>query len=338
MLKGFVSGIAVCLVVTAATFIFAGASSALGDKPGTSASIWSGLWHGALFASPAPDTSDNTATDDIWQITDQPDQPAQDRLPPSSTAPTPNAKSYVALGDSVASGLGLPYLDGATAQDRRCGRSSQAYAHEVGRQLGYETRLYACSGASSGDLYTRQWISNSNPYIQLNQAFTQGTPDLISITIGANDISWSRLIRQCYYGTCGTDSQIEELTEDIVDMQENIQYALRQIQLRSTDQPPVVILTGYYNPVSSQCTTLYPERITTAEINWVNHGVQALNQALRDTAAHYSSFARFVPIDFSGHDLCSGASWVQGLGERAPIHPTVAGQQAIARSVIQAAN
>jgi hypothetical protein len=34
---------------------------------------------------------------------------------------------YVALGDSVAAGLGLPPLPGATSEDTACGRSSQAY-------------------------------------------------------------------------------------------------------------------------------------------------------------------------------------------------------------------
>lgn len=342
MLKGFASGIAICLVVIAATFTFAGITAASGSD--SLATIWSGLRQGVAFS-----TTSNTNLEVLQE--QAPDTDSQSFFPyksnqssgnngnaTTSTSSSRHPRSYAALGDSVASGLGLPYIEAATSQDRRCGRSSQAYAYEVGRQLNYTVSLYACSGASSGDLYTRQWISNSNPYVQLNQAYASGTPALISITAGANDISWSRLIRQCYYGACGTPHQVEELADDVANMQDNLQYALMQIQLRSDSQPPHVVLTGYYNPVSLQCVALHPERITQTEIAWITKGVTALNQALQSTAHSYGSFVRFAPVDFHGHDICSPDSWVQSLSDEAPLHPTAAGQQAIARAVIQAAN
>lgn len=251
-----------------------------------------------------------------------------------STVATP---SYVALGDSVAAGLGLPLVDNATSQDRRCGRSSQSYAYEVGRQLDRNAALYACSGASSGDLFTRQWLSNFNPRIQIDQAFTQGTPEIISITVGANDIRWSNLVRKCYSGTCGTELQTRSVELRLAWLQRNLHSALQQIQNRSNNAPPQVILTGYYDPISQNCAAIYPDRITEDEIAWVSGGVQAVNQTLQDTANSYSSFVDFAAVDFSGHDICSTTPWVQGLSDAAPIHPTIEGQQAIAAAVVQAA-
>jgi lysophospholipase L1-like esterase len=327
MKRGFISGIVISLVVAFMTLGYATVSNA---QSGGSPSIWSGLRQGVAIA---------TGNSQAQTATPPPAPVAFPTLPtpsaPSPAATPPSPVTYVALGDSVASGLGLPLVDNATTQDRRCGRSSQSYAYEVGRQLDKSVGLYACSGASSGDLYTRQWLSNFNPRIQIDQAFAQGKPELVTITIGANDTQWSQLIRRCYYGTCGTTTQTELSNWRLTRLQQRLHYALQQIQDRSHDAPPAVILTGYYNPVSQNCAALYPERISSQEITWVSNGVQSLNQTLRQVASQYS-FASFAPVDFSGHDICSGASWVQGLTDQTPIHPTAEGQQAIASSVVAA--
>jgi lysophospholipase L1-like esterase len=309
MLKGLLSGIALAILVTIGVFSVIGITQAQGeDDP---------VWR---------DVSASATTVTV-----------------SSTAPTPapaapkQTDAYVALGDSVAAGLGLPTWSDATDQDKRCGRSPQSYAFEVGRQLKRPHILYACSGASSGDLFTRQWISNSNPNIQLNQAFSQGTPAVMSITVGANDIGWRELIQRCYSATCGTKAQTDLVDAGLLLMDRNLNRTMDQIKQRSGSTPPTVILTGYYNPVSQQCTAVFGERVTSQEINWIGDGVTKLNQHLQAVADRYSSFVRFAPVDFSGHDLCSKEPWVQGLNDTAPIHPTLAGQNSIARSVVAAA-
>lgn len=339
MRRGFISGIVISLFVVFATFMYTSASNAQGSD--SSPTIWSGLIQGAnlTFGSisngAGSNRADNTADSQLPQT---PSTPSDQTPTASIPTPTVAAPEYVALGDSVAAGLGLPYVDNATSQDRRCGRSSQSYAYEVGRRLDRSVALYACSGASSGDLYTRQWLSNFNPRIQIDQAFAQGTPEIISITVGANDIRWNSLVRACYTSACGTTTQTRLVEARLVALQLNLSLALQQIQSRSKGTPPKVILTGYYNPVSQSCTTVYPDRVTSDEVSWVNGGVEAVNQTLQAVANNYDSFVDFAAVDFSGHDICSTTPWVQGLSDTAPIHPTAEGQQAIATTIVQAAN
>lgn len=333
VLRGFVSGIALSILAGVGVLSAVAVSNAQSSQ--AERDIWSGLWSGANLSFGNSD-SRPTDSNDIWR---QPDSGQPPNSPPATASSQPTVSGnnrYVALGDSVAAGLGLPYLANATSQDQRCGRSSQAYAFEVGRLLNRPAELYACSGASAGDLYTRQWISNQNADIQLNQAFSNGTPGLISITVGANDLNWSQLIRRCYTGTCGTAAQTANLQDDLEDMQRYLGRAMSRIEQRSNGTPPRVIITGYYNPVSPQCTSLLPDRITSAEIDWVSRSATSLNQSLQQVASSYS-FARFATVDFSGHDICSSEPWIQSLSDEAPIHPTAEGQVVIARAVVQAA-
>jgi lysophospholipase L1-like esterase len=111
---------------------------------------------------------------------------------------------------------------------------------------------------------------------------------------------------------------------------------MRTIQLRSRSNPPQVILTGYYNPVSPVCAEVQTA-ITPAEIEWITTQTTALNQRIQDVADRYE-FVDFAPVDFTEHDLCSSDSWVQGLSDTAPAHPTAEGQQAIAAAVIAKLN
>jgi hypothetical protein len=76
--------------------------------------------------------------------------------------------------------------------------------------------------------------------------------------------------------------------------------------------------------------------ITAAEAQWLNDQLATLNQTILSAASGYS-FARYAPVDFSGHELCTSRPWVQGINSSAPLHPTAAGQRAIAQAVLQAA-
>src|SRR4051794_9347174 len=53
---------------------------------------------------------------------------------PVSSSNTASSNLYVALGDSVAAGAGLPVVANATTQDALCHRSSQAYPFIVAQR------------------------------------------------------------------------------------------------------------------------------------------------------------------------------------------------------------
>ena len=251
--------------------------------------------------------------------------------PPSAepSEPVPQHIQYAALGDSVAAGLGLPELSDTTGQN--CGRSFEAYPFVAAGTFGLPATNLACSGATMGDLITEQGVSGPNIPPQLDTAFAGGTPNLITITAGANDVRWPSFLRKCFTGTCGTASDQRIVDGLFAVLQLKTHTALQEIQRRGSDAPPKVIMTGYYNPLSAQCAEQEP-RLTTEEIAWLSAQTATLNQTLQAASTQYS-FVRFAPIDFTGHDICSSDPWVQTLDDPAPFHPTAAGQQAIAQQI-----
>lgn len=327
--RGFVTGIALALLAT--TGVLSASHFVAADSFPSR--------HNQQDAQPAATTPDATTTNSFGG---QPQFSSPQSPSPSANTSQPTNNTYVALGDSVAAGLGLPLIANATTQDATCGRSSQSYAYEVGRQLGRPTTLLACSGATAGDLNTQQGIDGPNPPAQIRSAFANGTPGLISITAGANDSYWQRFIQKCYTSTCGSRSDTVIANTALRLMQAKYQVAMENIRIRAAanaSPTPMVVLTGYYNPLSQACLAqpALSSRLTQAELTWLTGSINALNKTISDMAASYSGFARYAAVDFSGHDLCSAEPWIQGLSDAAPVHPTTAGQQAIARSVLDAA-
>lgn len=240
--------------------------------------------------------------------------------------PKPQANVYAALGDSVAAGLGLP------SSDPQCGRSSEGYPNIVARNANLPLVNVSCSGATVGDLVTKQSVPGPNITAQLDAAYAQGTPKLITITAGANDAHWADFIKACYAYSCGSSSYNYAVSAYITAMKAKLYYALADISARSGNHPPQVIITGYYYPFSSACAD--GTHLTSAELAWLNSAWRGLNAGIQDVSDHYS-FVTYVPVNFSGHDICSADPWVQGQNDAAPFHPTAAGQRAIAQVVSQ---
>jgi lysophospholipase L1-like esterase len=277
--------------------------------------ITAGLWAGANF-----DLSSLGAVN-------TPPAPQPPETPPTTP---PTTGTYAALGDSVAAGIGLPAV--SASDDARCGRSGQAYAHQVAQTLQLPLNHIACSGATAGDLVTKQRVSGPNIPAQLDTAYAQGVPSVMSITAGANDVHWVDFLRKCYGATCGTDTDRAIFDAALTLLSAKYFYALSSIQARSGTTPPTLVLTGYYNPFSAACGSAAPQ-LTPDELAWIDEAVTQLNDTIRETAAGFP-FARFAPVDFTGHDACSADSWVQGQNDPAPFHPNARGQQAIAEAVL----
>lgn len=310
MIKRITSAVAAIVLLAAIlvpTVVQAQSTDSLSDSSVTQ-SIWAGLRRGVNIAT------GNTA-------------PPQ-QTPPTNPTPLSSSGGYVALGDSVAAGLGLPPNGDAPA---RCGRSSEAYSNKVAAAQGLSLTSVACSGATAGDLVTSQGVSGPNIPPQLSQAFANGTPQLMTLTAGANDIHWATFLNKCLASTCGTSSDTSIANTYLAALHVKLAYAFTRIQSRSNGQPPTVVLTGYYNPTAS-CAGV-DSRFSAAEAAWFNSQVAALNQSLQQVSSRYN-FVRFAPVDFTGHDICSADPWVQGLQDPAPIHPTAAGQNAIAEAVL----
>ena len=236
--------------------------------------------------------------------------------------------AYATLGDSVAAGAGLG--DG----DKPCDRSTEAYPYAVAASTGLPLEHLACTGAKVDEgLYGDQARGGVTLPAQIPQAFSNGTPSLITMTIGANDARWTQFIRQCYYIRCGYRIDSARFAAYLADLKLELNIALADIRTKSDTAPPQVIVTGYYQPFSSTTPCIDTNRLTSTEIAWLNRRTELLNQAISGTVSKYS-FATFAPISFAGHELCSSDPWIQSATDTAPFHPTASGQAAIASAVM----
>jgi lysophospholipase L1-like esterase len=247
-------------------------------------------------------------------------------------APASAYSDYVALGDSIASGAGL----GANL-DATCDRSSLAYPSLLARKLGTSVQNYACSGAKVDEgIYGAQERDGTDIVPQLDAAFEDGTPDLITMTIGANDIRWTSFLRDCYTYECGSGLDKARAVIYRADLRLELYIALQQIEYLSDGKPPTVLINGYYSPLSSADCDATAE-ISDAEAAWLAEQKYYLNRSLR-TVISYFDFAEFVPVDFSSHKLCATDTWLQGADGAAPLHPNATGQQKLAEANIRVLN
>lgn len=259
-------------------------------------------------------------------------------LPPSmAAAQSSSSIGYVALGDSVAAGIGLPGPE-TSAQGQACGRTGSAYPAKVAASLGTTVTNLACSGAHVQEGFTPEPEDNAVMGPQLDAALAGGVPELITMTAGANDMRWHRFVWYCAQRTerdCGSWSENGAMRVLRADLAVELRQMLETIESRSGGSPPRVLINGYYAPFAPRLACSETEGLSRADQSWLNSQASALNTTLRNATRGYS-FAEFVPVSFRGHELCTAQPWIQGRSGAAPFHPTAQGQQAIANANVRA--
>lgn len=249
---------------------------------------------------------------------------------------------YAALGDSVAAGLGYG-VGIEPSEELACGRSAEAYGYKLADKLNaklsqtnvkVQPQNIACQGATTRDLLEGQTLGSTTIAPQLDRAFANGAPHLLTLTAGANDVRWANFIGACFSAAaCDTPQNTAAAQAYIAAMKSDMKTAIKSIKDRSHFLPPVVVVTGYYTPVSGQCVNT---NFSASELAWIQKATADLNTAIRQASQDSYWFARYAPVDFSSHDICAADSWIQRPGETAPFHPTPRGQEAIADAVLAA--
>jgi len=234
----------------------------------------------------------------------------------------------VVLGDSTAAGAGLPLVSATSKADSACGRSSQSYAFDLASVNNWKALNLACDSATiaHGLLGPQQQGSQHIPP-QIDALNRVKDPAVVVVSVGADDLQWSGILEYCA-ATTQCDSRASNAYFQQKLARFSTDYLQLLIQLGSLPSHPQVIINRYYDPFGSNLSCITQRGLTPAKVSTLRTWLAALNQVLAKGAAQFG-FLSPQP-SFAGHTLCSALSYVQGLGDPAPFHPTALGQFAIA--------
>ncbi|HEX4702418.1 MAG TPA: GDSL-type esterase/lipase family protein, partial [Pseudonocardiaceae bacterium] len=105
----------------------------------------------------------------------------------------PTFQHYVALGDSYASG---PLIPNQSLHPIGCARSDHNYAGDLARSMHIPTLVdVSCGGATTVDMTHTQSVPLGSNAPEFNALTT--TTDLVTVTIGGNDIGFTSVIETC---------------------------------------------------------------------------------------------------------------------------------------------
>jgi len=261
-------------------------------------------------------------------------------LPTTAAATTVDApKRYVALGDSYASGPGVP----ERADLVGCQRSTHNYPALLAAALQIrDVTDVSCGGARTDNMTVSQPVQlGLNP-----PQFTALTPDtdLVTVTIGGNDIDIGDLWVSCarlgatdpFGNPCqrqATAGGTDRYAQRIAAAAPKVARVLEGIRARSPRA--TVLLVGYLRilPAALGCYPVFP--IARSDVPYVDGVEQRLTammagQAVTHGAVFVDSYARS-----RGHDACQqpGVKWVEGTAPTSPaspMHPNALGMQEVA--------
>ncbi len=227
--------------------------------------------------------------------------------PAQAAAPT-----YVALGDSYASGTGTrSYINDGTS----CQRSTQAYPSLIAAARGYALNFRACSGAKIPDVTATQL-----------SALTPAT-SYVSISVGGNDAGFADVLT-----VCAQPSWLSNCDKAINTAQSFIttslpgQLATLYSSIRSRSPYARAVVVGYPRIFNGQDCNAFTWFSPTEESR-LNQTADLLNSRLAAAASAAGfSFANSTSR-FVGHAVCDADEWINGLSN--PItesyHPKATG-------------
>jgi lysophospholipase L1-like esterase len=230
---------------------------------------------------------------------------------PASAFGTEAATGYVALGDSYSSGLGA----GDYGDSGDCKRSSKAYAQQFAAANSPSSFDFtACSGAVTDDVLADQL----GP---LNDS-----TGLVSISIGGNDAGFADTMQACVLQ--GESVCLEKIEEAKSYVTGTLPGKLDSVYNAISEKAPAakVVVMGYPHiyKLNGECSVGISEKSRAA----INSASDVLNDTIAKRAADHGFSFGDVRDAFTGHEICSGDSWLHSVtvpvGES--YHPTEAGQ------------
>jgi lysophospholipase L1-like esterase len=203
---------------------------------------------------------------------------------------------YVALGDSYSSGVGAPGQSGS------CLVGTNGYPAQWAAK--YDPKTYvnaACSGAVTTDVINNQVSSLSS-----------GT-DLVTITIGGNDVGFSTVVLTCTvasYNDCNTAVEnARTYAENTFPPLLDSTYAA----IKSHAPNAEVVVLSYpllFDTTTSSCGV---GGMSLAKRQIINDGDNELDDIIKTHAQAAGFTYGEARTTFAGHGVCASTPWINGL-------------------------
>jgi lysophospholipase L1-like esterase len=259
----------------------------------------------------------------------------------ASATPVSAWRRYVALGDSYASGPGIPVQ---RVDPVGCQRSTHNYPARLAAALGISDYTdVSCGGARSEDMTAAQPVPQGpNP-----PQFAALTPDtdLVTITFGGNDINIGDLWASCTElgptDPLGNPCQRQTAVKGPDLYGHRIAIAAPKIArvlegIRQHSPRAKVLVVGYLRVVPSAlgCYPHFP--IARGDVPYVDWVEQQLNAMLATQAHNHGAAFVDTYTRSQDHDACQQPTlkWVEGTtptSPASPIHPNALGMQQVAK-------
>jgi hypothetical protein len=219
---------------------------------------------------------------------------------------------YVALGDSYSSGLGAGSYLSASGD---CKRSTKAYPYLwAAAHSPSSFDFTACSGARTGDVLANQLAPLS------------AATALVSISVGGNDAGFADVMTTCVLQSDSACVSRINTAKAYVDSTLPGQLDGVYSTIRTKAPNARVVVLGYprFYKLGTSCAGL-----SETKRKAINDAADHLDTAIAKRAANHGFVFGDVRPTFTGHEICSGSSWLHSLnwlniGES--YHPTAAGQ------------
>jgi lysophospholipase L1-like esterase len=246
---------------------------------------------------------------------------------------------YVALGDSRAAG---PYLD-AAAMVGGCARADAGYPNIVAGSLGAVAFVnVACTGARAEHVTSAPQHTSTGPVPpQIDSVMPDA--NLVTLSIGGNDLGWSGLVSPCYTelpgddAHCRTDPDTTPRMNAALDaLGPKVTATLTAIQQRAPRAR--VLLVGHGGIYDNKgCWPNIPT--SDADAAFVTDFFSRMNRVLAGSAATAGAEFVDVTVGARGHDACAPSEqrWYEGrqsLSLAKALHPTAAGMRHMAQRVV----
>jgi hypothetical protein len=196
-----------------------------------------------------------------------------------------------------------------------------------------------------------------------NAYFGKHNPDVVLLTMGANDLNFAYWLYECYdpllKRACNTTSNTNLLNSQLIKEKSDLATTLSQLNAWAAAKAKTlrVLVTNYYDPFNPNLTNCIDYNvpiggigITGSELAWLENGLINLNANIaadvkqaQVSDTHLNVSLVNMSNVMSGHQWCTPHPWVYGASidfpvvgdsilpghNQSPFHPTPEGQRAI---------